>query len=142
VTNRQPGGIPIGGQFAPHDTGEADIELIDAPPASPRLQPDPATHGSLREAMEADSEEWTWTALAAEEGKERATELYQHSGGSLGRALALAQNDRNHPLKEVMGVPEVPLGWRVLADQVGGERAAELHVRTGGSLQAALETAL
>jgi len=89
--------------------------------------------------MEAESDEWTWTALAAEEGKERATELYQRSGGSLGRALALAQNDRNDPLKEVMGVPEVPLGWRVLADRVGGEPAAELYVRTGGSLQAALE---
>ena len=92
--------------------------------------------------MEAESQEWTWTALAAEEGKKRAAELYQLSGGSLGRALALAQNDRNDPLKEVMGVGEVPLGWRVLADRVGKERAAELYVGTGGSLQSALEEVL
>jgi hypothetical protein len=35
--------------------------------------------------------------LAAEEGKTRAAELYQLSGGSFGRALALAQNDRSDP---------------------------------------------
>ena len=124
--NRQPAGTPVGGQFEPHSTGEAYIELSDPPPAQAPLHPGPARHDSLREAMEAESEEWTWTALAAEEGKERANELYQRSGGSLGRALALAQNDRNDPLMKVMGVSDVPLGWRVLADQVGGERAAEL----------------
>jgi hypothetical protein len=139
--NRQPAGVAIGGQFAPHSTGEADFDLFE-PPQETRYHPDPVRHSSLREAIEAESDEWTWTALAAEEGKERATELYQRSGGSLGRALALAQDDRNDPLKEVMGVPEVPLGWRVLADRVGGEPAAELYVRTGGSLQAALEAVL
>ena len=92
--NRQPAGVPIGGQFAPHSTDEADFDLFEPPQGVP-FHPDPVRHSSLREAMEAESQEWTWTALAAEEGKERAAELYQLSGGSLGRALALAQND--HP---------------------------------------------
>jgi hypothetical protein len=91
--------------------------------------------------MEAEGDVWTWTALAAEEGKERAAELFRRSGGSLGRALALAQGDGDDPLEAVMG-GEVPLGWRLLGQQVGGERAAELYVESGGSLRAALEEVL
>lgn len=94
--NRQAAGVPIGGQFAPHSAGEADFDLLEPPQETP-FHPDPVRHSSLRDTMEAESREWTWTALAAEQGKKRTAELYQLSGGSLGRALALAQSERMTP---------------------------------------------
>ena len=48
-----------------------------------------SSYSSLREAMDAESDTWTWTSLAAQLGKERAVELFERAGGALGRALAI-----------------------------------------------------
>ena len=63
---------------------------LAAPAPAPTRPVPPARYASLREALDAESETWTWTGIAAEIGKERAAELFERSGGSLGTALALA----------------------------------------------------
>ncbi|MHB1973752.1 MAG: hypothetical protein ACYCR4_05620 [Acidimicrobiales bacterium] len=48
-----------------------------------------ARPASLTEAIEAEGQSWSWTSLTAVVGKERAEDLFERSGGSLGTALAL-----------------------------------------------------
>lgn len=118
---RRPPGTPVGGQFAPsvHPVPSAELDEVTycdecgaempegfgvGPEHEPScsLHPDsvndtesPSTappHASLSEAMDADGA-WTWTAVAAEVGQERAAELFERAGGSLGKALALHNHD-------------------------------------------------
>jgi len=47
------------------------------------------TARSFQDVLE-DEGAWSWTAIAAEVGKPAAEDLYERSGGSLGRAMAMA----------------------------------------------------
>jgi hypothetical protein len=51
------------------------------------------TDASFQAVMESEGV-WSWTAIAAEIGKPAAEELFNRSGGSLGRAMAMRQEER------------------------------------------------
>ena len=70
--SRRPRGQPTGGQFAAKSNPEGDTELVDAPSADP------------------DSEPWSWNAVYDILGAAEADALFAESGGSLGKALAIA----------------------------------------------------
>jgi len=78
--SRKSKGQPTGGQFAAKSNPESDTELEDS-----------ASAGGLGSApAEADDEVWSWGAMYDILGHEEANSLFDESGGSLGKAIAIA----------------------------------------------------
>jgi len=69
---RQPKGQPVGGQFAAKANPEGETELADAAPTDPADEP------------------WSWNVVYDMLGADEANALFEESGGSLGKALAIA----------------------------------------------------
>lgn len=82
-------GVPAGGQWAEKKTPEADLDLAVGAKRTdyPR---------SLQDEL--NMEQWRWSDIVREVGRDEAERLYQRSGGSIGAALALYQQPPGTPL--------------------------------------------
>ena len=88
---RQPRGQPIGGQFAAKSNPECDTELVEVTPPGE------------------DDGPWSWDAIYDMLGADEANALFEESGGSLGRALAIAvrrEAERCSSAADLQAVPQ------------------------------------
>lgn len=85
-----------GGKFSAHVGAEQDGSLVEQ-----SFDYDKALdheHEQYGDQLTDEDAPWTWTALTEEVGRDKAAELYERSNGSLGKALAMANDHEPRPV--------------------------------------------